>query len=113
MGVCKVHIGPRAIIGPNSLKTKECSCSKSIAFLRFQGENGLYFHFLNYSLSPKQYEKFFPEGDFVIEAPLLLPRTLGAAFGLCEQAFALQTGRYRCHNDGLYHTVLVDIAAVS
>ncbi len=113
MGVCKVHIGPRAVIGPNALKTNECSCSKSIAFLRLQGENKLYFHFLNYSLSPKQYEKFFPGGDFVIEAPLRLPSALGVAFGLGEQAWALQAGHYRCHNDGMYHTVLVDVTLVS
>lgn len=110
MGVCKVHIGPRAIIGPNALKNNACSCSKSIAFLRLQRENKLCFHFLNYSLSPKQYERFFPEGQFVIEASFTLPKALSAAFGLKNEALVLQAGRYNCHNDGMYHSVLVEVA---
>ncbi len=109
MGVCKVHIGPRAIVGPNALNNNGCSCSKSIAFLRPKGKEAVYFHFLNYSLSPKQYTNFFPDGYFVMEAPFALPKQLCQNFGFKGQDLILQPGRYRCHNDGMYHTVVVNV----
>lgn len=110
MGICKMHIGPRAVVVPNELKDSTCSCKKSIAFVRKDGNDGVFIHFLNYSLSAKQYTTYFPGNCFVVEAPYSLPKALCSALGLGEQGqFSLQPGHYPTLNDGVYHTISVRV----
>lgn len=109
MGVCKVHIGPRAVVTPNDVETSGCSCNKGIAFLRPNGKKEMHIHFMNYSLSARQYKKYFPGDSFVVEAPYSLPRALCRALGYGEASLAIQPGTYPALNDGMYHTVSVKI----
>lgn len=109
LGVCKMHIGPKAVALPNELKTKACGCPTTIAFIRKgQGET-LHVHFLNYSLKPAYLKKYFPGDRFVVEAKFPLPEALCRALGLGESKFYIQPGHYPSLNDGLYHTVSVSL----
>lgn len=107
MGVCKMHIGPRAVVAPKELKDSTCSCKKSIAFLRPDGKEKVFIHFLNYSLTAKKIETYFPGNRFVVEAPYSLPRALCSALGLGEGRYSLQPGHYPTLNDGMYHTISI------
>jgi hypothetical protein len=104
-----MHIGPRAVVVPNELTNSSCSCKKSIAFLRPDGKERVFIHFLNYSLTDKKMTTYFPGNRFVVEAPYSLPKALSGALGLGEGRYSLQPGHYPTLNDGMYHTISVEL----
>lgn len=111
MGVCKVHIGPDFVNSHKSLTNRGCGCKKAIAFIRSEQPERLLIHFLNYSLSPAKKRKFFPGDRFVVEVEFPLPGVLNRALGLGEKAFSIQPDHYPTQNDGIYHTVEVNLKA--
>lgn len=109
MGVCKVHIGPSWQNESNSLVNSSCGCKKAIAFIRSEQPGRLLIHFLNYSLSPAKKRKFFPGDRFVVEVEFPLPEVLNRALGLGKTQFYIQPDHYPTQNDGIYHTIEVEI----
>jgi len=109
LGVCKMHIGPKAIVPNNELIVSKKCCPSAIAFLRIKSQKALLIHFLNYSLKPEWIQKYFPQNHFVVEERFELSSALHWALELGKGKFSLLPGHYQAHNDGIYHTVTIPL----